>query len=196
MKDFKAELERRADKHCTLVSAGGRKYGFDHEAEKNFLAGADAALEILAEREPSSGYADLHGCLTGDCPHDNANQCVRDLGELIGEMKQEHQSSQAKLLQRIGELEAEAEKWKAQLIAAQKCADSLDAEVMAYEEKCAQTEAALERAEASLDYLSCKHWDEKYVIHMGSPAATNLWGLIKIARGDLAAIREARGGKA
>ena len=42
------------------------------------LKRADARI---AELEAACQPGEFHGCLTGDCPHENANECVGDLLE-------------------------------------------------------------------------------------------------------------------
>jgi len=43
---------------------------------------------LREELEKYASYTDRHGCLTGDCPHLNANECVKAVGAtLVNVMK-------------------------------------------------------------------------------------------------------------
>ena len=39
--------------------------------------------------ESSFHWANDHGCLTGDCPHENANQCVKSLATHVAQLAKE-----------------------------------------------------------------------------------------------------------
>ena len=49
------------------------------------------------EARATKAILPIHGCLTGDCPHDNANQCVEALKEYVAQMEQAELELQAEL---------------------------------------------------------------------------------------------------
>ena len=69
-----------------VVHRDGGHYFYEHGMEKS----VEDAIKIVAglihgRRRPET----WHGCFTGDCPHETANDCIRALRVYVAELEAE-----------------------------------------------------------------------------------------------------------
>ena len=76
--------------------------GRDHDDGEIVIALRNAAPELLRRARELERFREMlfqmshdesHGCVTGDCPHDSVQECVKDLSELLKERASESRSA-------------------------------------------------------------------------------------------------------
>lgn len=84
-------LEEAEAERIEWVRRGERAEALNEEFKEK-LAEAERQRD---EAKELKAILPIHGCLTGDCPHDNANQCVEALKEYVAQMEQAELELQA-----------------------------------------------------------------------------------------------------
>lgn len=85
--EVRQEIRNIQRKHpeIDVAIAGGSLETMDLESLKKLLADMVEVAGQLSPRETLL-HADCHGCLSGDCPHQTANECLMALTEHVFEI--------------------------------------------------------------------------------------------------------------